>query len=261
MNIAGKRVVVTGAGHGMGRAIATRMAAEGAQVLVNDLDADAAESVAAAIGGRAAAGDAASEAGVAELIETAYSALGSIDVYFANAGIDRGRGIDTSEDVWASVLEVNVMAHIRAARLLVPVWLESKTAARFVVTASAAGLLTMIDAPAYSVTKHAAVAFAEWLSVSYGDRGITVQCLCPQGVNTQMLERSGPLRDVLGHDSVLEPEQVAEVVWEALQDDRFLILPHPEVKGYYERRATSTDEWLAGMRRLQRRFDQATEPA
>jgi NAD(P)-dependent dehydrogenase (short-subunit alcohol dehydrogenase family) len=248
--------VVTGAGHGIGRAIATRLAKEGARVVVNDLDADAARAVAEEVGGHPVPGDAATEAGVAALVDAARDHLGRIDVYFANAGIDQGRGLDTPEEDWARAIEVNVMAHVRAARALVPAWLE-EGAGRFVVTASAAGLLTMLGGAPYSVTKHGAVAFAEWLSATYGHRGITVQAICPQGVRTRMLDNAGPLQELLSHDTALEPEQVADVVWQALQDDRFLILPHPEVQGYYGLRATEPDRWLAGMRKLQRRLDDA----
>jgi NAD(P)-dependent dehydrogenase (short-subunit alcohol dehydrogenase family) len=246
--------VVTGAGHGIGRALARRLAAEGARVVVNDLDAGAAEEVAAEIEGYAAPGDAASEAGVAALVEEARRRLGAIDIWCGNAGIDRGAGLAASEDDWAASLEVNVLAHVRAARLLVPDWVE-RGSGRFVVTASAAGLLTMLGAPAYSVTKHAAVAFAEWLSATYRHRGVVVQAICPQGVKTRMLEESGPLKDLLSHDAALEPEDVAEALWQALQDDRFLVLPHPEVGDYYALRATSTDRWLQGMNRLQQHLD------
>jgi NAD(P)-dependent dehydrogenase (short-subunit alcohol dehydrogenase family) len=256
VEVRGSRVVVTGSGHGIGRAIATRMAAEGARVVVNDLDAEAAAAVADEIGGTAVPGDCASEAGAAALVEQATGQLGGIDVWFGNAGIDVGRGLDTSEEDWARALEVNVMAHVRAARHLVPAWLESG-GGRFVVTASAAGLLTMLGGAPYSVTKHGAVAFAEWLSATYGHRGVVVQAICPQGVRTRMLADAGPLQELLSHDTALEPEDVAEAVWQGLADDRFLILPHPEVKGYYELRATDTDRWLAGMRKLQRRLDEA----
>jgi NAD(P)-dependent dehydrogenase (short-subunit alcohol dehydrogenase family) len=247
-------VVVTGAGHGIGRALARRLAAEGARVVVNDLDAGAVEEVAAEIGGYAAPGDAASEAGVAALVEAARRRLGAIDIWCGNAGIDRGAGLAASEDDWTASLEINVLAHVRAARLLLPDWVE-RGSGRFVVTASAAGLLTMLGAPAYSVTKHAAVAFAEWLSATYRHRGVVVQAICPQGVRTRMLEESGPLKDLLSHDTALEPEDVAEALWQALQDDRFLVLPHPEVGDYYALRATSTDRWLQGMNRLQQRLD------
>jgi NAD(P)-dependent dehydrogenase (short-subunit alcohol dehydrogenase family) len=254
----GKGVVVTGGGHGIGRAIAIRMAAEGARVVVNDLDGDAAAAVAEEIGGHPVPGDAATEAGVNALVSAARVHLGGIDVYFANAGIGLGdslTGLDAPPEDWARAFEVNVMAHVRAAQLLVPTWLE-QGGGRFVVTASAAGLLTMLGNAPYSVSKHGAVAFAEWLSATYGHRGILVQAICPEGVKTQMLDHAGPLKDLLTHDRALEPEQVAETVWQALQDDRFLILPHPQVKGYYEYRATNPDGWLAGMGKLQRHLDE-----
>jgi NAD(P)-dependent dehydrogenase (short-subunit alcohol dehydrogenase family) len=251
----GQGVVVTGAGHGIGRALATRLAAEGARVVVNDLDAAAATQVAEEIGGHAIPGDAASEQGVTALVDAARAHLGAIDIWFANAGIDRGHGLHASEEDWAAALEVNVLAHVRAARLLVPEWVE-RGAGRFVVTASAAGLLTMLGSPTYSVSKHAAVAFAEWLSATYRHRGVVVQVICPQGVKTRMLENAGPLQGLLSHDTALAPEDVAEATWQALQDDRFLVLPHPEVAGYYANRAARTDRWLAGMNKLQRRLEE-----
>ncbi|WP_203338060.1 SDR family oxidoreductase [Nocardioides limicola] len=247
-------VVVTGAGHGIGRALATRLAAGGMRVVVNDLDADAAHQVAADIGGYAVPGDAAAEAGVAALVAAAREHLGSIDIWFGNAGLDRGLGLDAAEEDWAIAHEVNVMAHVRAARLLMPDWLAAGRG-RYVVTASAAGLLTMLGSPAYSVTKHAAVAFAEWLSATYRHRGIVVQAICPQGVRTRMLEEAGPLTEILTRDSALSPEQVAEEVWRALQTEEFLVLPHPEVAGYYATRATDTDRWLTGMNHLQQQLD------
>lgn len=260
MPVRDKGVVVTGAGNGIGRALATRMAAEGARVVVNDLDAAATQEVADAIGGIAAPGDAASEEGVAALVARAREQLGGIDVWFANAGIDRGRGLAAAETDWAASIEVNVLAHVRAARLLVPEWVAGG-GGRFVVTASAAGLLTMLGSPSYSVTKHAAVAFAEWLSATYRHRGVVVQAICPQGVRTRMYEEAGPLQEILSHDSALSPEDVAQTVWEALQDDRFLVLPHPEVAGYYAGRAAGTDRWLSGMNRLQQRLDEHEGPA
>ncbi len=157
------------------------------------------------------------------------------------------------------MLQVNVMSHVRAARLLAPVWAERVASGgpggRFVVTASAAGLLTMIGAAPYSVTKHAAVGFAEWLSVTYGDRGVAVQAICPQGVQTAMLEQAGPLKDLLSHDEALAPSAVADAWVASLDDDSFLVLPHPEVAGYYAALAADTDRWLAGMRRLQAKVD------
>ena len=260
MPVRDKGIVVTGAGHGIGRALATRLAAEGARVVVNDLHAAAATEVAAAIGGHAVPGDAASEQGVAALVATARERLGAVDAWFANAGIARGGGLATSEADWAASLEVNVLAHVRAARLLVPGWVEGG-GGRFVVTASAAGLLTALGSPSYSVSKHGAVAFAEWLSATYRHQGVVVQAICPQGVRTRMYEESGPLRDVMARDSTLTPEDVAEVVWQALQDDRFLVLPHPEVAGYYAGRAADTDRWLGAMNKLQQRLDPVSTAA
>jgi NAD(P)-dependent dehydrogenase (short-subunit alcohol dehydrogenase family) len=257
MDVEGAGVVVTGAGHGIGRALARRMAAGGARVVVNDLDGAAATAIANELDGLAVPGNATSEEGVTALIGAARKHLGGIDVYFANAGIDVGGGIDAPEEDWSRALEVNLMGHVRAARALVPVWLEAG-GGRFVVTASAAGLLTMLGSAPYSVTKHASVAFAEWLSATYGHRGVTVQAVCPQGVRTRFLEAVGPAHDLLMHEQVLEPEQVADAVWEGLHDDRFLILPHPEVAAYYASRANDTDRWLRSMRRLQARLDAAT---
>jgi NAD(P)-dependent dehydrogenase (short-subunit alcohol dehydrogenase family) len=253
----GRGVVVTGAGRGIGRALASRLAAGGARVVVNDLDAIAAEEVAGATGSFAAPGDAASEAGVTALVETARGHLGEVDAWFGNAGIDVGHGLDASEEDWARVHEVNVMAHVRAARLLVPGWAQ-RGSGRFVVTASAAGLLTMLGSPTYSVSKHGAVAFAEWLSATYRHRGVVVQAICPQGVQTRMLEEAGALQELLSHDKALTPEEVAETVWEAVADDRFLVLPHPEVADYYAVRATQPDRWLAGMNGLQRKLEETT---
>src|SRR3712207_1273082 len=175
----------------------------------------------------------------------------------ANAGIDRTQpdSLQASDEDWARMLETNVMAHVRAARALVPGWLADGRGGRFVVTASAAGLLTMIGAAPYSVTKHASIGFAEWLSVTYGHRGVTVQAICPQGVQTRMLEQAGPLKDLLSRDDALTPEQVADAWVESLADDRFLVLPHPQVASYYAARATDTDAWLARMRRLQDKVD------
>jgi NAD(P)-dependent dehydrogenase (short-subunit alcohol dehydrogenase family) len=255
-----KGVVVTGAGRGIGRALATRMAAEGARVVVNDLDADNAAAVAAEIGGTAIPGDVSSADGVRAVIDAATNALDRVDVFFANAGIDGAGGFDslqTPDDVWERIMDVNVMAHVRAARELVPRWLEDGQGGRFVVTASAAGLLTMIGSAPYSVTKHAAVGFAEWLSVTYGARGVDVHAICPQGVQTKMLEDAGPLQALLSRDSALPPEAVADAAVTAIEEGRFLVLPHPEVAGYYAARAADTDRWLGGMRRLQQKVDEA----
>ena len=244
-------IVVTGAAGGIGKAVAARLVDEGARVVVNDLDAERTEAAAAEIGAYAVPGDAASEAGIQALVAAAREHLGQIDAWFANAGVVRGLGLDASEAEWAASWEINTMAHVRAARLLVPEWLE-RGGGRFVVTASAAGLLSAHGTATYSVTKHAAVAFAEWLSLTYRHRGIVVQAICPQGVQTDMLAATGPMRKILVNDGALTPEDVAETTWQALQDDRFLILPHPEAGEYFRNRANDTDRWLGGMNKLQR---------
>jgi len=254
----GAGAVVTGGGGGIGRAMARRLAADGARVVVNDLDAAAAEAVAAEIGGLAVPGDAGSEQGVAELVQAAAGFLGEIDIYCSNAGTGGGTGAETPDDVWQRVWEVNTMAHVRAARALLPGWL-ARGSGTFVVTASAAGLLTMLGAAPYSVTKHAAVGFAEWLAATYQHRGLAVHCVCPQGVRTQMLANSGRAGEVVLAGAAIEPEQVADALAAALADGRFFVLPHPEVHDYYVGRATDTDRWLRGMSRLQQRIEEAEE--
>src|ERR1700677_1209742 len=254
-SVEGAGVVVTGGGNGIGRALARRLAAGGARVVVNDLDADAAKRVAAEVGGYAVPGDISSEGGVRALVTAASDHLGAIDVWDGNAGVDLGHGLEASEDDWAKANDVNVLAHVRAARLLVPGW-AGRGGGRFVVTASAAGLLTLLGGPVDSVTKHGAVAFAEWLSATYRHRGVVVQAICPLGVNTRMLQGAGTMKDVLTHDGALEPEDVAEAAWDALSDDRFLILPHPVAGEYYRARTADTDRWLRGMNKLQQSLEQ-----
>jgi NAD(P)-dependent dehydrogenase (short-subunit alcohol dehydrogenase family) len=255
----GKVAVVTGGGSGIGRALALELADQGAAgVTVADLDGERAEAVAGEIGDRALAVgcDVSDEAAIAELLERTEAAFGPADLYCANAGVAVGADLGSEPD-WDLAFAVNIRAHIRAARLLVPGWLE-RGEGYFLTTASAAGLLTQIGSAPYAVTKHGAVAFAEWLSIAYGDRGIRVSCLCPQGVNTRMLHPEGEdavdeiaARVVAGVGRVLEPEEVAAVVVDALREERFLILPHPEVLDYFRRKASDYDRWLAGMRRLQ----------
>ncbi|MBB4684469.1 SDR family oxidoreductase [Amycolatopsis jiangsuensis] len=251
-------VVITGGGGGIGAAIARRFAADGARVVVADLDEDRAAEVAAEIGGTAFAGDVVSEAGVAALLTAARETLGEIDVFCANAGIAPFGGEQSTEDDWANAWDVNVMGHVRAARALLPAWLE-RGEGHFVVTASAAGLLTSLGSAPYSVTKHGAVAFAEWLAATYRHRGITVQAICPQGVRTAMLESTGERGKLLMAASAIEPEQVADALFTAIDEGRFLVLPHPEVAGYYAARATEPDRWLGGMNKLQRKMEQLPE--
>lgn len=249
-------IVVTGGGKGIGAAIARRFAAEGARVVVNDLDADAAAAVAAEIGGTAVPGDAAGPEGVAALIAEAGAHLGRIDMYCANAGVATKGGPDAPEESWDLAWQVNVMAHVRAARELLPGWLE-RGRGHFLSTVSAAGLLTMLGSAPYSVTKHAALSFSEWLSATYGDRGVTVQCVCPLGVRTDMLAGSGEQGKAILAGNAIAPEEVADAVMRGIEEGGFLILPHPEVAGYYAGRAADTDHWLAGMRRLQAKVDPA----
>jgi NAD(P)-dependent dehydrogenase (short-subunit alcohol dehydrogenase family) len=251
----GAGAVVTGGGSGIGRALARRLAAGGARVVVNDLDADAATAVADEIGGWAVPGDAGSEPGVRDLIAAARGHLGEIDIYCSNAGTAEGTGPDTPEATWQRTWEVNVLAHVRASRELIPGWLD-RGHGRFVVTASAAGLLTMLGSAPYSVTKHAAVAYAEWLAATYGHRGLTVHCICPQGVRTSMLSATGRAGEIILAGTAIEPEQVADALWDGMTEGRFLILPHPEVRDYYTLRASDTDKWLSGMRRLQQRTEE-----
>ncbi|GAA1241843.1 SDR family oxidoreductase [Kitasatospora nipponensis] len=250
---AGQRVVVTGAGRGIGAALAQAFAEQGANVVVNDLDAAAAERTAERIGALALPGDAAGREGVAALIEAARAELGGIDVYCANAGVAPVGGADAPEASWSAAWEVNVMAHVRAAELLLPEWLE-RGAGRFVATVSAAGLLTMLGSAPYSVSKHGALAFAEWLSATYRHRGVRVHALCPQGVRTQILADSGEIGRALMAADALEPEQVAVDVLRAIAEERFLILPHPEVARYYAARAGDPDRWLESMNHLQCKF-------
>ena len=251
--IDGAGVVVTGGGAGIGRALAGGLAAAGARVVINDLDADAAAAVAEQTGGYAVPGDASTEQGVRDLIAAAREHLGSIDIYCSNAGIAAGTDPDTPEETWQRAWDVNVMAHVRASRELLPAWLERGRGC-FVVTASAAGLLTMLGTAPYSVTKHAAEGYAEWLAATYAHRGLTVHCICPQGVKTSMLAASGQAGQVVLKDAAIEPEQVAEALLAGMAAGQFLILPHPEVATYERRRADDRERWLRGMRRMQARL-------
>ncbi|MFI8189025.1 SDR family oxidoreductase [Streptomyces sp. NPDC085946] len=250
--VQGAGVVVTGAGGGIGAALARRFAAGGARVVVNDLDADRAKAVAEEIGGTAVPGDASAVVGEAR------DALGGVvDVYCANAGVafeDPDPSAPLDERAWTASWEVNVMAHVRAAHALLPDWLE-RGGGRFVSTVSAAGLLTMIGAAPYSVTKHGAYAFAEWLSLTYRHRGLKVHAICPQGVRTDMLAASGSAGDLVLRPTAIEPDAVADALFRGIEEDRFLILPHPEVAGYYQARATEPDRWLRGMNRVQRQWE------
>lgn len=248
--VQGAGVVVTGAGGGIGVALARRFAAEGARVVVNDLDLGRIEPLAEEIGATAVAGDA------SRIVDAARDALdGTVDIYCANAGLASPGDVFADEEIWAAAWDVNVMAHVRAAKALLPDWLE-RGSGRFVTTASAAGLLTMIGAAPYSVTKHGAVAFAEWLSLTYRHRGLKVHAICPQGVRTDMLTAAGSAGELVLAPSAIEPEAVADALFDAMAEDRFLVLPHPEVAGYYRARAKDPDHWLGSMNHLQRKWEE-----
>jgi len=233
--------------------MARAFAEAGGRVVVNDINVDACVAVAEEVGGFAVPGDAASAAGVGTLIAAAEEHLGDIDLFCANAGVELG-GVDTDE-AWQATWEVNVMAHVRAFRELAPRW-EARGRGRFLATVSAAGMLMMPGAAAYSATKHAALAYAEWLAVTYGGRGITVQALCPMGVRTAMARTDTAAGAVVLGPTLIEPDDVAAMVVAAMADDRFLILPHPEVATFEAHRATDREAWLAGMRRVQGAMDQ-----
>ena len=255
MHLDGKHVVVTGAAGGIGSALARRFHAEGARVVLSDLG--GAEAVAATLpGSLSVAADVSVELGTRDLIDTAEQQFGPVDLFFANAGVGLGADPMSDESDWDISFAVNVHAHRWAARRLLPQWLE-RGDGYFCSTASAAGLLAQIGSAPYSVSKHAAVAFAEWLSITYGDRGIKVSCLCPQGVNTAMINSTTMANDsvsvVRSVGAILEPDDVAETTIEAIADERFLILPHPEVADYLALKGGDHSRWLGGMRKLQRR--------
>jgi NAD(P)-dependent dehydrogenase (short-subunit alcohol dehydrogenase family) len=252
MRIADAVVVVTGGGNGIGRALCRRFAAEGAKaVVVADMNGGAAEQVAAGIGGTALTADVSREADVARVVAETIARHGAIDLFCSNAGIAVTGDEHTVDAEWSRCWGVNVMAHVYAARAVIPHMLE-RGRGYLLQTVSAAGLLTHPQSATYAVTKHASLAFAEWLSMTYGDRGITVSALCPQGVKTDMLRRAeadATTRSFL-LDSAVEPEKVADDVVKGIEAERFLILPHPEVAEYVRRKAADPDRWLRGMRRL-----------
>jgi NAD(P)-dependent dehydrogenase (short-subunit alcohol dehydrogenase family) len=252
VEVQGKVCVVTGGASGIGRALCRRFAAEGAAgVAVADRRAEGAAAVAGEIGGLAVTTDVAVEGDVQALVAATTKRFGRIDLFCSNAGIAIDGGEHASDADWQRIWQINVMAHVYAARAVIPAMLE-RGEGYILSTASAAGLLSQVGSAPYTVTKHGALAFAEWLSITYGDRGLKVSCLCPQGVRTGMLnEDSGPAFLLTG---ALAPEQVAEAVVAGLRDERFLILPHPEVAEYVRRKADDPERWLRGMRRLQARI-------
>ncbi len=261
MEPAGKHIVVTGGGSGIGRALCSRFGAEGATVTVADVNREGADVTAetvADVGGRALAVtcDVRREADIRRLVAEAEASFGPIDLFCSNAGVAVGGGPEAPDEEWARAWEVNTLAHVWAARAVLPAML-ARGEGYLLQTASAAGLLTNIGAAPYSVTKHAAVGFAEWLAITYGDAGIKVSCLCPQGVRTPML--MGSTHDpagavVIASGDLLEPEDVADAAVEGVREERFLILPHPVVRDYWAAKVADYDRWILGMRKLQARL-------
>jgi len=251
MELTDKVVVITGAGSGIGAAMARRFSREGPRALVlADLNITAATEVAEGIGAVAIEVDVARPEDNNRLIDEVEELFGPVDLFCANAGIGFAGDEQTPPEAWDRMWHVNVMSHVHAARRLIPSW-TARGSGYFLATVSAAGLLTNLKAAQYSVTKHAALAFAEWLAITHGDQGVKVSCLCPMGVRTPFLDSATEFQDLLS-PSALDPETVADEVVVGLAIERFLILPHPEVEKFFQNKANDYDRWLEGMRRLQR---------
>lgn len=250
MDIRNKVAIVTGAASGIGAGMARRFAAEGARgVVVADINLERAEGVAQGIGPVAMAVrcDVSREADIQALVAAARQRFGQVDIYMSNAGIlGRVGGFELEDALWDKMWQIHGMAHVWAARAVVPE-MVARGEGYFVVTASAAGLLNIVESAPYGVTKHAAVAFAEWLRIAYGRRGVRVSCLCPQSVQTDMVTGDG---GSAGHDGILTPEQVATEVVATLRDEKFLVLPHPEVLQYFRNKGQDYDRWIGGMQKL-----------
>jgi NAD(P)-dependent dehydrogenase (short-subunit alcohol dehydrogenase family) len=260
MKLLGKVVVVTGGANGIGRALCRRFAAEGARaVVVADLQEAAGRQVAAEIGGLAIVTDVGVETDLGRLVEQTTAAFGPIDLFCSNAGISIGGGVEASDASWQHIWQVNVMAHVYAARAVLPGML-ARGQGYLLQTVSAAGLLTQLGSAPYSVTKHAALGLAEWLAITYTGQGIKVSCLCPQGVRTDMVAQAPDAIGALLRESLIEPETVADAVVAGLVEERFLILPHPEVAKYFQNKANDYERWLRGMRRLQDTFGITPNP-
>ncbi len=254
MDLVGTVAAVTGGASGIGRALARRLGQEGATVAVVDLDGPGAQAVADEIGGLGVETDVADEPAVVDLIARIERDLGPLELWCGNAGIGGSGGLELLDEEWNHFWTVNLMAHVIAGRHLIPRWV-GRGSGHLLITASAAGLLTNLGTAAYAVTKHAAVALAEWLAITYGDQGVRVSCLCPQGVVTPMTAVEGSLAvEQVKALGLMEPEEVADAAVEGLRTNRFLILPHPEVATYEQRRAADRERWLAGMRKMQRRL-------
>ena len=253
MRVKDQVVVVTGGASGIGRALSRRFAADGARkVVVVDRDADGAAAVAREIGGDSRRVDVARESEIAALIEHTETTHGPIALFCSNAGIGVAGGAEVIDAEWQRIWEINLMSHVYAARQLIPRMVK-RGGGYLLNTASAAGLLSQIGSAPYAVTKHAAVALAEWLAITHGHEGIKVSVLCPQAVRTAMTAANPD--GVASVDGMIEPEQVAEIVTQALAEERFLILPHPEVAQYIQRKAGDYDRWIRGMQRLREKYE------
>ena len=253
MDVAGKNIVVTGGGNGIGAALCRAFAAAGAaHVVVSDVDERAAKQVATEIGGHALPCDVSEEASVQRLVADSLELCGHIDVFFSNAGITCKGGLDCANEDWQRMWDINVMSRLYAARAVVPHMLE-RGDGYLLHTASAAGVLTEIGSASYSVTKHADVALAEWLSVCYGRQGIRVSCVCPLGVQTDFLDNEDPIHRYL-HLHVITPDEVAATVLAAMAEETFLILPHPEVAEFFSLKTDDHDRWIRGMQRLRQKL-------
>ena len=252
MDIKDKVVVVTGGASGIGRAAAIRFAAGGARgVVVADINADALAPVADAVKGLAVRCDVSKEEDIKALVAAAEKKYGQVDVFFSNAGISGGQGgFEIDDAIWEASWKIHGMAHVWAARATVPKMM-ARGSGYFLITASAAGLLNIVESAPYAVTKHAAVAFAEWLSIAYGRRGVKVSCLCPQAVRTGMVPGDG---GSAGGDGILTAEQVAEDIIRVMGEESFLILPHPQVLEYARMKTNNYDRWLGGMQKMYERF-------
>ena len=251
MEVTGKVIVVTGAASGIGRGLCLRFFREGAKAIVAaDVNEAGAKTVADEIRGEAVLCDVSREEDIIRLVKFAQDRYGRIDIFCSNAGILALGGYEVDNKTWQRIWEINVLSHVFAARAVLPGMIRQGGGA-FMVTASAAGLLSQIGSLPYSVTKYAAVGLAENLAITYGDQGISVFALCPQAVDTEMTRQGGGVAAV---DGMMKPEQLADAVIEAFRVDEFLILPHPEVKTYMQRKTSDYTRWLKGMRKLQERF-------
>jgi len=247
VDLKGKIAVVTGAASGIGRAAALRFAQEGAAgVVAADLDEKGVQDLSKEISALPVACDVSREADIRNLVSAAEKKFGRIDVYFSNAGILSRGGPEAPDEVWERNWKIHVMAHVWAARAVVEPML-ARGGGYFLVTASAAGLLNIVESAPYGVTKHAAVAFAEWLAIAYGRRGLRVSCLCPQAVITGMYTGEG---GSAGLDGALSAEQVAGEIVKVMAEEKFLVLPHPTVLAYMRNKTADYDRWLGGMQKL-----------